>query len=384
MTEKIKIMFVSGALSFGGLERVIINLCKHVDRKYFEPVMVCIKSRGELAEEIEAIGVKLYVLNANKSRRAKYLSWLSLRNIIKNEDIKIIHSHNTAAFLDAVLASLFMPGRVLVHTDHARSFPDKVRYMLAEHMAAYRVKKIVAVSDELKNELMRYEKIPAGKIQVILNGIDGSSYCKTVDIECLKKKVLPRNYKNLIGLGVVLSEQKGIIHLIRAAPEILEQFPETGFLIAGDGPARQALETEVRKQGLSDNFVFLGFRKDIPVLLQLLDIYVFPSEWEGLPLAILEAMAARRCILSTNVGGIPRALSDNHNALLIPPKKPELIADKIVQLLSDDSLRQRLSDMAYQTFQEKFDVQIMVRSYENLYFQALGSQRSISVGSSDD
>jgi len=121
------------------------------------------------------------------------------------------------------------------------------------------------------------------------------------------------------------------------------------------------------------NFIFLGFRKDIPDLLHLLDLYVFPSEWEGLPLAILEAMAAKRCILSTDVGGIPTALKNNENAILVPPKQPNLIAKKVIHLLQNEPLRQKLADAAYQTFLEQFDVRIMVSRYERIYRESLGN-----------
>lgn len=372
MSKQFKIIYVSGALSFGGLERVVINLCKGVNREFFEPVMVCLKSRGELADEIEDAGIKLYNLDANQPDFSMYTTWWRLRHIIKKEKASIVHSHNTAAFLDSVLATLTLPRRILIHTDHARSFPDKLRYMFAERFAACRASKIVAVSDALKSDLMRYEKIPEKKIEVILNGIEEAQYARPVDTSALRKQYLPRKFKHVIGLGVVLSEQKGIIHLIRAATEILNVLPDTCFLIAGDGPARLNLEKEIKQLGLDNNFVFLGFRKDIPELLQLLDIYVFPSEWEGLPLSILEAMAAKRCILSTNVGGIPKALADNKNALLIPQKRPDLIAEKVIRLLNDKTLRRRLADSAYQTFKERFDVKAMIAKYERLYFKVLG------------
>ena len=373
MDKKIKIMFVTGALSFGGLERVVINLCKYINRDYFEPLVVCLKSRGELADEVEESGVTLYNINANKGRFAKYFTWISLRKIIHKEAVDIIHSHNSAAFLDSSIALLTMPSKSFVHTDHARIFPDKFRYMFAEYLASLRVDKIIAVSDELKRNLIKYEKISPRKIEVVLNGITEADEPLEKNIQSLKKEVLDKKYRFLIGLGVVLTKQKGIIHLIHAAHEILKTFPDVGFLIAGDGPERQALEFEVDRLALTDNFIFLGFRKDIPDLLHLLDLYVFPSEWEGLPLAILEAMAAKRCILSTDVGGIPTALKNNENAILVPPKQPNLIAKKVIHLLQNEPLRQKLADAAYQTFLEQIDVRIMVSRYERIYRESLGN-----------
>ncbi len=368
--KKIKVMFVTRGLSFGGLERVIINLCRFVNRDIFEPVVVCLKRRGELAYELDAMGIRVHTLKQNYGKLSKYFTWLYLSRLMKSESVDIIHSHNTGPFLDCRLALLFLNNRVIFfHTDHARVFPDKFRYMLFEFLSSFRNSKIIAVSHKLKHQLIKYEKIPSNKIDVILNGIEKSLEPSKKSLEKLRQSVLQRQYGFVIGLGVVLSEQKGIIHLIHAAPEILKKYPDTGFLIAGDGPVRGFLEKEVNKLGLKNNFVFLGFRKDIPFLLYLIDLYVFPSEWEGLPLAILEAMAAKRCILSTDVGGIPLALKNNSNAILIPAKRPDLIAEKTIWLMKNSALREKLANNAQQSFLNKFDVRSMVESYEKLYLK---------------
>jgi len=371
MEKKIKIMFVTGALSYGGLERVVINLCTKINRNIFEPIVVCLKNRGELAEEVEACKIKLINLNANQSKMTKYMLWRYLRQIAKIENVVLIHSHNTAAFIDCAISTIGSDIK-LVHTDHNRLFPDKFRYMFAENMAARRANKIIAVSDELKKNLVRYEKISADKIQVIQNGIDGKLYNSNRIIFDDKTCHFRKKFKFVIGLAVTLRKEKGVIHLIEAAPQILKKFSDTGFFIGGDGPVRRELEVKVDSLGLTDNFIFPGFRRDIPALLNLFDIYVFPSEWEGLPLSILEAMAAKRCILSTAVGGIPTALKNNENAILVKPKQPDLIAKKIIYLLQNESLRQRLADAAYQTFLEKFDVRTMISQYEHVYLEALG------------
>ena len=370
MDHKIKILFVTRGLSFGGLERVVINLCRYIDKDVFEPVVACLNRRGEQAFEIEEMGIRLYNVNPNPNKFSKYFTWFSLLKIIRKESIDIVHSHNTGPFLDARLALLFQKKKILFfHTDHARAFPDQFRYMFAEFISSFRANKIVAVSYELKKQLIKHEKISPRKIEVILNGVAQPDKPSIEYLEHLKKKIFPRSFEFVIGLGVVLSDQKGIIHLIHAATKILQVYPDTGFLIAGDGPSRKYLEEKVAHLGLGDNFVFLGFRKDIPILLYLLDVYVFPSEWEGLPLAILEAMAAERCILSTDVGGIPLALTDSSTAVLVPPKRSDLLAKGAICLLANSQLRDKLANRAKQVFHQKFDVNVMVKSYEKLYLK---------------
>lgn len=367
--SKIKVLYLSGALSYGGLERVVINLCKGLDRETFDPLMLCIKNQGEFANELMKEGVPLFVLNANRSRFAKYTTWYSIRRLVKKEKIRIIHSHNTGPFIDGCLAALGDRRRVLIHTDHGRSFPDKMRYMLAEHYAARIAKRIVAVSHELKENLMRYERIPGDKITVIQNGVDPRPFDVVYDRPALRKKLGLENFEHVLGLGVVIREQKGIIHLIKAAPRILYHFPRTAFLIAGDGPAKLDLEHAVHEAGLSSNFIFLGKRQDMPNILQALDIYVFPSEKEGLPLSVLEAMAARKCILATRVGGLPAVLRDKIDAMLVPPRSHRAIAENAIKLLGNPQLRARLGNSARESFYQNFTVDRMIERYERLYIE---------------
>ena len=369
--RKINIMFLTGALSYGGLERVVINLCNNIDRNIFHPIVVCMHNEGELAEEVRYKGVEVVAINRNHNRIKSYFSFLFIIRLIIKYKINIIHTHNTGPLLDGVLASLFFKNTKIVHTDHARNFPDKKKFMIAEKIASYFVQKIIAVSHETKINLIKYEHIEENKIDVINNGIEGTKYSINIDKHKKLKELGIEGFKNYIGTGVVLTEQKGLIHLIKAAPLIIEKFPETAFLIAGDGPVKKKLITETIKLGISDNFFFLGMRDDIAELLQLFDIYILPSEWEGLPLVILEAMVAGKCILASNVGGIPIAIKNGHNGILFEPKNAKKLAEETVKLLANPDQRNMLSQNAYKTFLNCFAVEKMMEKYEKIYLQSL-------------
>jgi glycosyltransferase involved in cell wall biosynthesis len=243
---------------------------------------------------------------------------------------------------------------------------------VAERIAAKFVVRVIAVSEETKQNLVRHEGIDERKIRVIINGVAKERYSVSVDRDATLKRLGIHGFDFYVGLGVVLTDQKGIIHLIRAAPTVLKAFPRTAFVIAGDGPIKNELMVEAKRVGVEKEFFFLGMRDDIPELLQILDVYVLPSEWEGLPLVILEAMAARRCVLATDVGGVSLAIKDGVNGLLIPSKDPQQIAEKLVFLLSRPELRQELGKNAYSTYEAKFSVERMVRDYEEEYLAALG------------
>jgi glycosyltransferase involved in cell wall biosynthesis len=140
--------------------------------------------------------------------------------------------------------------------------------------------------------------------------------------------------------------------------------------LIGDGPLRQELENLVSAEGLQNTIFFLGTRNDIPRLLSVLDIFVLCSLSEGLPLTILEAMAAGKSIVATDVGGIPEVIDDGIDGIIIPSDDSEALADSISDLLRDGQKRHDMGVKARMKFKEKFTVRAMVESYEELYDSA--------------
>jgi glycosyltransferase involved in cell wall biosynthesis len=363
---KIRLLQITNNLGIGGLERVVVNLCRHIDRRQFEVAACCLNFKGAFAADLEAIGIPVF-LNPCNGRKSYWGNYRGVKAILDDFKPDIVHTHNTNALLDSFPASCLSQIPVRVHTDHARNFPDKPKYMLAEHLMAYRLKKIIAVSEETRANLVKYEKIPSAKIVIINNGIDKEGYDIQIDISIKKRSLGLGQFDHVVGLGVRFTPQKGIIHLIHAAPAILKEFPRTAFYIAGYGILRESLVEEVEKLGLTNHFVFPGPRQDIPEILQVLDVYVLPSEWEGLPLVLLEAMAAKRAIVATDVGANRVAVESGHSGFIVPPKNPKTLAAKINRLLADRKLREQFGEQAYRRFIDHFSAERMVAEHEKLY-----------------
>jgi glycosyltransferase involved in cell wall biosynthesis len=142
-------------------------------------------------------------------------------------------------------------------------------------------------------------------------------------------------------------------------------------LIIGQGELRAELEAEVARLNVGDRVIFTGLRKDVPRLLAALDVMAMPSHWEGLPMALLEAMAMSRPVVATRVSGIPDVIQDEHNGLLIPAKEPATLAAALARLAKDPALRARLGANALATLRQRFDVKTTMRKYEELYSAAL-------------
>jgi glycosyltransferase involved in cell wall biosynthesis len=364
---KTNLMLVTHDLAIGGLQQVIVNICRAINRERFNVSVLCLRNLGEFTPEIENMGIKVFFL-PQKEKGTDYLSFLKVAKILRKEKVDVIHTHNTQPFIDGTIGALLSGRNIrIIHTDHARDFPDKKRYMFAEWLMSHFAYKIVGVSDHTTKNLIEYEKINPKKMLTIPNGIDGSKYNFTIDKIQKRRELGIRETGPIIGLGVRISEQKGITYLLQAMPLIIERFPDISLIIAGKGELEGQLESEANKMGISKNVFFVGPRLDIPDLLKLFDLYVLPSLWEGLPMVILEAMAAGCPIVATDVGGNRTAIHHGHSGSLIMAKDKDMLAAEVIKLLTNEKLRKDYSANAKNVFIQNFHSDVMTRKYEALY-----------------
>ncbi|MDN3517182.1 glycosyltransferase [Aquisalimonas lutea] len=381
MSRPIRILHVTSSLNYGGLERLIVDICLSMDKSRFQPFVACLKYKGDLAPEVEAAGVPVTALNEEVAQSRKYSSFGRLERLIRSQGIDVVHTHNTGPLVDTLFARLrrFAPIHV-VHTDHTRpTWPDKRKYMLLEWLASYWVSAMVAVSDAAKADLVHYEKIAEQRISVIDNGINVNRFDEpSIPTEQWRRETGLAEFDHVVGVLAMHRRQKGITHFLKAIPGILRQFPRAGFVIGGGGPLQQEHEAEAKALGIEGHVRFIGRRNDVVDVLHAMDVYVLPSESEGLPIGLLEAMAASRCILATSVGAVPKVLADGQAGILVPPKEPEAITNAVCELLRDDERRKALGHEARARVEEAFSIQSTVSAYERLYEQAV--QRSARKG----
>jgi glycosyltransferase involved in cell wall biosynthesis len=366
--KKLRLMQITHDLDFGGLQQVVVNICRTIDRGLFDVSVLCMRNLGVFAPEVEKMGIKVFCL-PQKKNGTDYFSFCKVSRILRQAKIDIIHTHNTQPFIDGTIGALMSGVRTIVHTDHARNFPDKKRYMFAEWLMSKFAYKIVGVSEHTSNNLLKFEKISPNKIVTIMNGIDNSKFDITIDKENKKNELGIKKDGPVIGLGVRLTEQKGITYLLKAMPEIIRHFPNITLIIAGDGLLEAHLKNEAFSLKIDKNTIFAGPRLDIPELLKLFDLYVLPSLWEGLPIVLLEAMAAGCPIIATNVGGNNMAIKHGINGSLIEPQNPTYLSSEIIKLLKDNELRNKYSKKGIEIFKNKFSAEIMTEQYQRLYLR---------------
>ena len=367
MNKPVRLMQITHDLAIGGLQQVVVNLCRTIDRDKFHITVLCLRALGPLAQEIEQLGIKVILL-PQKEQGTDYFSFLKVAKILRTERIQVIHSHNTQPLVDGTLGALFSgKKKKIIHTDHARQFPDQKRYMFAEWCMSLFVYKMVGVSEQTTANLRKYEKISAKKLMTIENGIDGNRFNISIDTEAKRKELGGPADGPVIGVISRLEKVKGITYLLQAMPEILKKYPQLTLLIVGDGSERGALEKESTHLGIQDSVVFTGSRFDIPEILQVLDVYALPSLSEGLPLGLLEAMAAGCPVIASCVGGIPKVVRNNVTAILVEPKNIKVLEHSVPELLSNKALQKVISGAAMKKFNKHFSAQKMTDNYSELY-----------------
>ena len=363
-------MQITHDLAIGGLQQVVVNICRTINRDLFDISVLCLRDLGEFVPEVEKLGIPVFYLPQKKSG-TDYLSFLKVAKILREEKIEVIHTHNTQPLVDGTIGALMSGVKTIIHTDHARNFPDKRRYMFAEWLMSHFAYKVVGVSEHTSEDLIKYERISRKKILTIPNGINGNRFSININKQAKRKELGIHGSGPIIGLGVRLTEGKGINYLLQAMPDIIKKFTDITLVIVGDGPAADKLKKQTVELGITRNVLFLGSRLDIPELLKVFDIYVLPSLSEGLPMVLLEAMAAGCPIVATNVGGIPTLIKHGDNGSMVEPKNPQALASEIIKLLSSQELRSQYSKKALKTFQENYSADIMTRKYEQLYLRRI-------------
>jgi glycosyltransferase involved in cell wall biosynthesis len=230
----------------------------------------------------------------------------------------------------------------------------------------------IAVSGSTRDFLVRERFVPAEKVRLIWNGAPLDEFAPVPRERALAVRRALAIPDDALVVGAVgrLSEQKGHRFLIDAAARILARRPDVRFLIAGDGDLMDLLKTQARTLGIAEKVVFAGHRSDIPDVLGAIDILGISSLYEGTPLALFEAMAAGKAIVSTAVDGCREVLSDGETGLLVPAGDPAALADALLRVIETPSLRESLSASA-RAASRRYDVRACVDQMEALYDEVL-------------
>jgi glycosyltransferase involved in cell wall biosynthesis len=220
---------------------------------------------------------------------------------------------------------------------------------------------------------IKREKFPADKIEVIHNGIDLSKYKRIPDddIGRLKKHYGIKDNDMVIGEVANLRSMKGHVDIINAIPTLIEKHKNVKFFFAGEDASNGEIARYAEEKNVDKYIIFAGFCNNIPEILSLFDIFILPSLWEGLPTAIIEAMAMGLPIISTKVGGIPELIDNAKNGILIEPKSPQQIASAILYLLENKDLAKSMGERNIARAWQNHDIKQKARDDEKIYMELM-------------
>ncbi len=353
-----KVLHIIPALGMGGAERVVVDISFGLETSEFETVVLSFVGGGYWKEILEKKHIR--VIELHKKSKFDLKNFLMIKKIIKQENPDIIHTH-LGGDLYGRLAARLLGYKNIISTEHNVNPDEGFLMNLIKKITSTWANKIIAVSKAVERDLIHRYGIAKEKIRVIYNGIDINNF--------KQKEFMSDNARIQIGSAGRLTEQKGFAILIEALAELKDlNFHCT---IVGEGVKRTELETLIRTLNLDERVSLPGLSSDVPEFLHGLDIFVLPSLWEGLGIAVLEAGATSLPVIASNVDGIREIITDTKDGLLFEPGDAHILASKLRSLINNADERERLGRALRVAVAEHFSVSKMVAEYRKAYLEIL-------------
>jgi glycosyltransferase involved in cell wall biosynthesis len=369
--QRMNVLHVISALPVGGVENQLCLVLKRYDMARVFPCVCSLSDKGEVGREIEASGIE--VVSLDKLRHGFDWSIVKdLMRVIRQRDIQVVRTHQYHANLYGRLAAWLCRVPCIVPSIHNVYTRDrKIHRRVLNNLLGRVSDRVIAVSEAVKDDIVAYDRLSADKITVLYNGVEENRFAGVDATEARSAFRIPAD---AIVVGTVgrLMHQKGQKYLVESMSVVLKEFPLTVLLIVGDGPAGNELRELAKQRGIENRVIFTGSRKDVPAMLAAMDIFVFPSLWEGLPNALIEAMAAGKTIIATDIKPNREVMGPEHAGVFVPCEDSAAIAAGIRQLLRDRESALRLASAAQERALSRFNINRTVSTYTDLFEEILG------------
>lgn len=366
----------------GGITRFAIHLSLALDPSKFQVTLVSLgKTTSPVeslrVEELSTKGIKVLSLSPwqdNKPYRSFIKATQNLNDFLKQSPQHILHSHSEFTDISALFAKVSGKVPRICRTIHYgydvewRKRPLR-RLLLTNFLFPLLFDQEVGINQTITTRLDQrtIARLLRRSAIKIYNAIDLQRFSvPTQNNQALKKKLGIPEGMYIVGSIGRLAEQKGYRYLLEAIPPILSGNPNIQFIIIGDGELRDSLEQQARSLNICSNVTFTGPRTDISDLLSIIDLFVSPSLWEGLPTVILESMASETPVIATDIPGSRDLIVNNHSGLLVPPANPNALSQAILHAIGSPILMEQWVKNAREIVQ-KFSIENIARNYESLY-----------------
>jgi len=348
--KKIRVLQLITGLPIGGAEKVLLDLCSNLDRSEIESFVIGLNDEDDFKEDFESQGIYVEMLNMQRTPKSFIEVYKKLAQFVKEYDIDIIHAHMFHPLVFAYLLKMKKHKLKIVFTSHSENIGGKFREFFTYKLKKYRDADIV-FSKEMINKMYKEDTM------VIANGVNVAAFS-----QALKKKPT----FTFLSIGV-LRPGKNQSFLASCAEYLKNRGYDFQIDIVGAGDASgdtsEEIKEKIQKNGVEDKINMLGARRDIPQLLQRAHCFVLPSDFEGLPIVLLEAGAARLPILSTPVGAISNIIN-KHTGYI---EDLDHFAERMEYILTHYEEARSRAECFYEKVNDEFSIERMARSHERIY-----------------
>jgi glycosyltransferase involved in cell wall biosynthesis len=371
--KRVKVLQLISSGGYYGAENMLLNLCARQERSGCEQSLLLFYNvhtpNVEFYERARRRGLSVRMVHCQG--RADWRAIRQIEEYIQEDGVDLVHTHGYKADLYGYVAAR-RSHKPIVATCHnwVGGTAALGIYNHLDRLALKRFNGLAAVSDSVTRRLLD-SGVSAGKIKTIANGIDVQAFEQAQPLPAL---VFSGN--KVVGMVARLDLQKGFEYLLRAVRELCGTFNDLKVVIVGEGPDRTAIENMIQQYGLQSKVILAGQQSDMPGVYAAIDIFVLPSLNEGLPLTVLEAMAASKPVIATRVGAIPSVMKHGENGLLVDPKDADGLRNAIASLLTDSDLCRRMGGAGHDWVSRNYTSEVMALKYRQMYEEVLGSRAS--------
>jgi len=361
--KKVNILYLTNTGNIiGGGEISLLDLLHGLDKEKFNPLIVC-PFKGNLTEAIEKLGIEVEIVQMKRLKIPNPFlfidSIIKLSRILKDRKILLVHANGSRCAIYGAIACKIVKVPIIWHVRILES-DGLIDRFLAKFSS------IIIVNSNAVKERFKWLK-DKSRLEVIYNGIDLKKFSNSFKGEKIRKEFGFDIEMPIVTTIGRLDWYKAHQYFLQAAEKVKKIIPNVRFLIVGDGERRDYLENLVKELGISENIVFAGNRKDIPEILNAIDIFVISSVSEGFGRVVVEAMACEKPVVATRVGGIVEIVEDGITGKLVPPKNSEALAEAIIELLNNKEESKNMGIAGRKRAERMFDIDENIKRTENLY-----------------
>lgn len=377
--RKPRVMLFTDSFIHGGTERQFVQALRLLDREKYDVRVGCLKRRGPFLAEVEAMGLPVHEFPITSLKRWSTVVWFDrLMKFFKAERIDIVHAFDFYTNLFAGIAAYLADVPVIIASRRELAGDRSLAQQWGIRLACQFAGAVAANSRAAGSRLTGLFSEHPEKVRIVPNGINLDDFVAQKPAEDVRREIGAGRGTQLVGVLAALRPEKDLGTFLRAAAKVHRTAAEARFVLIGEGSERLKLEALARELGIAERVLFLGDRRDVPDLLHALDVFVLSSTTESFPNAVLEAMAARKPVVATRVGGTPELVEDGVTGYLVPVSDPVGMAHRIVELLHDPAKRRAMGEAGRARAEREFSPGRMRQKLEELYDRLLREKKPVA------